>query len=100
MLRVAKYSHGFNYAAIHQGFAEFFKIFDLIVRYVSNQLNTGKGMTAKEELEERVSAALEKAGAQVGSPALVGLSTRPEFGDYQVNGVMSAAKKMKTNNGK
>ena len=54
-------------------------------------------MTAKEELEERVSAALEKAGAQVGSPAMVGLSTRPEFGDYQVNGVMSAAKKMKTN---
>ena len=54
-------------------------------------------MTAKEELEERISAALEKAGAPAGSSALVGLSTRPEFGDYQANGVMAAAKKLKSN---
>ena len=54
-------------------------------------------MTAKEELEERVSTALEKAGAPAGSQALVGLSTRPEFGDYQANGVMAAAKKLKSN---
>ena len=54
-------------------------------------------MTVKEELEERISAALEKAGAPASSGALVGLSTRPEFGDYQANGVMAAAKKLKSN---
>ena len=54
-------------------------------------------MTAREELEDRISAALERAGAPVGSPALVGPATRPEFGDYQANGVMAAAKKLKTN---
>jgi len=54
-------------------------------------------MTTKQLLEERVTAALEKAGAPPDSPALVGQSTRPEFGDYQSNGVMAAAKKLKTN---
>lgn len=54
-------------------------------------------MTAKEQLEKRISTALEKAGAPAGSPALVGLSTRPEFGDYQANGVMAVAKKLQRN---
>jgi arginyl-tRNA synthetase len=54
-------------------------------------------MTIKQLLEKRVTAALEKAGAPPDSPALVGQSTRPEFGDYQSNGVMAAAKKLKTN---
>ena len=50
-----------------------------------------------ESLETRISAALARAGAPVDSPALVGPATRPEFGDYQANGVMAAAKKLKTN---
>ena len=50
-----------------------------------------------ESLETRISAALVRAGAPAGSPALVGPATRPEFGDYQANGVMAAAKKLKTN---
>ena len=54
-------------------------------------------MNPRIELEERIGAALAKAGAPPGTPALVGLATRPEFGDYQSNGVMAAAKKLKTN---
>ena len=54
-------------------------------------------MTITETLETRISAALARAGAPAGSPALVGPATRPEFGDYQANGVMAAAKKLKTN---
>ena len=50
-----------------------------------------------ELLETRISAALARAGASADSPALVGPATRPEFGDYQANGVMAAAKKLKTN---
>ena len=54
-------------------------------------------MTITETLEARISAALARAGAPAGSPALVGPATRPEFGDYQANGVMAVAKKLKTN---
>ncbi len=54
-------------------------------------------MAIKEQLEQRIAAALEAAGAPAGSPALVGVATRPEFGDYQANGVMAIAKEMKTN---
>ena len=54
-------------------------------------------MAIKEQLEQRIGAALEAAGAPAGSPALVGAATRPEFGDYQANGVMAVAKTMKTN---
>jgi arginyl-tRNA synthetase len=54
-------------------------------------------MAIKEQLEQRIGAALEAAGAPVGSPALVGAATRPEFGDYQANGIMAVAKTMKTN---
>ena len=50
-----------------------------------------------QSLETRISAALARASAPAGSPALVGPATRPEFGDYQANGVMAAAKKLKTN---
>ena len=54
-------------------------------------------MAIKEELEERIAAALVAAGAPAGSKALVGAATRPEFGDYQANGVMAVAKQQKKN---
>ena len=44
-----------------------------------------------------MSAALEIAGAPSGAQGMVGPATRPEFGDYQSNGVMAVAKKLKTN---
>jgi len=37
------------------------------------------------------------AGLPIGTNPALSLSNRPEFGDYQANGVMGAAKKLKTN---
>ena len=54
-------------------------------------------MTIRKLLEAHITEALQKAGAPEGTPGLVGPATRPEFGDYQANGVMAAAKKLKTN---
>ena len=41
----------------------------------------------------RLDAAFAAAGA-VGAPAIVGPATRPDFGDYQANGAMAAAKRL------
>ncbi len=54
-------------------------------------------MNLRRELDRRVREALVAAGAPEDTPALVGPSTRPDFGDYQANGCMAAAKKLKTN---
>ncbi len=48
-------------------------------------------------LDEKVKQALVAAGADKDTPALVKPSSRPEFGDYQANGVMGTAKKLKMN---
>lgn len=50
-------------------------------------------MNLKTLLGERLQAALRKAGA-TDAPAIVGPATRPEFGDYQANGAMAAAKRL------
>jgi arginyl-tRNA synthetase len=50
-------------------------------------------MNVQRYLEERVAEALAAAGAPAGSAAVVMPSGRPEFGDYQANGAMAAAKK-------
>jgi arginyl-tRNA synthetase len=52
-------------------------------------------MNIRQQLEHRISQALAAAGAP--GPALVQFAARPEFGDYQANGVMAAAKAAKTN---
>jgi arginyl-tRNA synthetase len=54
-------------------------------------------MNLRAELEKRLSAAMEAAGAPAGTPAMVAPSARAEFGDYQANGVMTAAKAAKVN---
>ncbi len=54
-------------------------------------------MNLRNELEKRVSQALSAAGAPAGSPAMVAPAANPKFGDYQANGVMAAAKKLKAN---
>lgn len=51
-------------------------------------------MTLRNLLESRLAQALQAAGAPPDAPPMLGLATRPEFGDYQGNGVMGAAKKM------
>ncbi|KZE33843.1 arginine--tRNA ligase [Crenobacter luteus] len=53
-------------------------------------------MTIQQLLNERVAAALAAAGAP-DAPAVLQPASKPEFGDYQANGVMGAAKKLKMN---
>ena len=48
-------------------------------------------------LEQRISTAIQAVTGQADYPALVAISKNSRFGDYQVNGVMAAAKRMKTN---
>ena len=48
-------------------------------------------------LEERISAAMAAATGRSDCAAIVKPSTDPKFGDYQANGVMALAKKIKTN---
>ncbi|MFZ1387691.1 MAG: arginine--tRNA ligase [Thiolinea sp.] len=54
-------------------------------------------MNIRQLLDQRLTAALHAAGAPESSSAIIKLSTRPEFGDYQANGVMAAAKQLKMN---
>ncbi len=54
-------------------------------------------MNVRDLLRAKVEAALEAAGSPPGTAAIVGPATRPEFGDYQANGALGAAKRMKTN---
>jgi len=54
-------------------------------------------MNIKQILAEKVSAAMVAAGLPEGTNPAISLSNRPQFGDYQANGVMGAAKKLKTN---
>ncbi|GGY06882.1 arginine--tRNA ligase [Paludibacterium paludis] len=53
-------------------------------------------MTLLQLINERMEAALAAAGAP-GAPAVVQPASKPEFGDYQANGVMGAAKALRTN---
>lgn len=54
-------------------------------------------MNIKDILSKKVSAAMVAAGLPEGTNPAISLSNRPQFGDYQANGVMGAAKKLKTN---
>ncbi|EMW7170526.1 arginine--tRNA ligase [Vibrio fluvialis] len=54
-------------------------------------------MNIQALINDKVSQALEAAGAPAGSPAAVRQSAKPQFGDYQANGVMGVAKLLGTN---
>ncbi len=54
-------------------------------------------MNIRQLLVERAVVAMNAAGLPEGSNPAVTQSTRPQFGDYQINGAMGAAKKLKTN---
>ncbi len=54
-------------------------------------------MNIRDFLSKRLQAAMLAAGIPDDCQPLVTLSTRPQFGDYQANGAMGAAKKMRTN---
>ncbi|WP_286235090.1 arginine--tRNA ligase [Thalassotalea sediminis] len=54
-------------------------------------------MNIKQLLAEKVTAAMVAAGLPADTNPAISISTKPQFGDYQANGVMGAAKKLKTN---
>jgi arginyl-tRNA synthetase len=54
-------------------------------------------MNIKTLLIEKANAAMHAAGIPEGTNPAVTQSTRPQFGDYQINGAMGAAKALKTN---
>lgn len=62
----------------------------------SPSLGSKERMTIQQLISSRVQAALAAAGAP-DAPAVVQPSGKPEFGDFQANGVMGAAKALKTN---
>lgn len=54
-------------------------------------------MNIQHYLNSVISEAMAKAGAPNGLPAAVKPSSKPQFGDYQANGIMGAAKKLGIN---
>ena len=48
-------------------------------------------------IEDRIVTAMEAMGAPEKTNAIVVPASRPEFGDYQANGIMSVAKKLEKN---
>ena len=53
--------------------------------------------TIKHYLNQEISSALASCSETDGADANVVTASRPEFGDYQANGIMAVAKKIKTN---
>lgn len=54
-------------------------------------------MNIRESLDTRITEVLQAVGAPDTVTAIVKPSARPEFGEYQANGVMAAAKQLKMN---
>lgn len=54
-------------------------------------------MNIRTLLIDKAIAAMTAAGLPADTNPAVTQSTRPQFGDYQINGAMGAAKKMKSN---
>ena len=51
-------------------------------------------MRLKTLLTQRFSAAMTAVGVPIDCPPMISLSSKPQFGDYQANGAMAAAKRM------
>ena len=54
-------------------------------------------MSIKQLLNQRIATAMQQAGVPSPCSPMLALSGKPQFGDYQANGAMAAAKQMKTN---
>ncbi len=54
-------------------------------------------MNIRKLLDQRFSLAFIEAGLPENAPTVIKPSSRPEFGQYQANGIMGAAKKLKSN---
>ena len=53
-------------------------------------------MNVRQLLDDRLGEAFEQVTKEC-APALVSPASRPEYGDYQANGAMAVAKRLKTN---
>ena len=53
--------------------------------------------TLYKQIEQKFRLAFDRLGLEVKTPIVLQESSRPEYGDYQVNGAMAAAKQLKTN---
>ncbi|TCK01861.1 arginyl-tRNA synthetase [Volucribacter psittacicida] len=62
-----------------------------------NQINKGIVVNIQAILSDKITQAMIKAGADQSADALVRQSSKPQFGDYQANGIMAAAKKLGKN---
>lgn len=62
-----------------------------------NQINKGIVVNIQAILSDKITQAMIKAGAAQSADALVRQSSKPQFGDYQANGIMAAAKKLGKN---
>ena len=54
-------------------------------------------MSIKALLNQRIADAMQAAGIPSPCSPMLALSGKPQFGDYQANGAMGAAKQLKTN---
>ncbi len=54
-------------------------------------------MSIKARLNQRIADAMQAAGVPSPCSPMLALSGKPQFGDYQANGAMGAAKQLKTN---
>ncbi|MGB2045926.1 MAG: arginine--tRNA ligase, partial [Porticoccaceae bacterium] len=54
-------------------------------------------MSIKQLLNQRIATAMQAAGVPSPCAPMLALSGKPQFGDYQANGAMAAAKQLKTN---
>ena len=54
-------------------------------------------MTIRSILENRLGAAMRSLGLPFECSPIIKPSTNPKFGDYQANGAMAAAKRLKKN---
>lgn len=54
-------------------------------------------MNIQQFLNDRLTVAMRAAGAPESAQAIVKVSSKPQFGDYQANGIMGAAKKLGQN---
>lgn len=72
---------------------------DLLINRILPLLSQRKDLSVNIQalINDKVTLALLAAGAPEGSPALVRQSAKVQFGDYQANGIMGAAKQLGIN---
>tara|TARA_B110000503_G_scaffold87465_1_gene132859 strand:- start:2029 stop:3891 length:1863 start_codon:yes stop_codon:yes gene_type:complete len=86
---------------IHKVFASYALLYETGNLQFTSNVDNAHGklhiMQLKAILTQRFAAAMTAAGIPSDCSPMLALSGKPQFGDYQANGAMGAAKRMKTN---